>query len=123
MFSMLTMSVNRSMLINEMNRVGHESNYYALTVAQESIDELRWVKTEGDLDAELNTYPKTINYKNDTDQVGSIPFRVDIDKTTSVIENDDVRTIELVIKVQSDYGIGGEESNPVQLLFTKSFLK
>lgn len=123
MFSMLTMSVNRTLLMNEMNRVGHESNYYALSVAQESIDELRWVKTEADLDAELNTYPKTINYKNDTDQVGSIPFRVDISKTTSVIENDDVRTIELVINVQNDYGIGGEGSNPVQLLFTKSFLK
>lgn len=123
MFSMLTMSVNRTLLMNEMNRVGHESNYYALSVAQESIDELRWVKTEADLDAELNTYPKTINYKNDTDQVGSISFRVDISKTTSVIENDDVRTIELVINVQNDYGIGGEGSNPVQLLFTKSFLK
>jgi hypothetical protein len=123
MFSFLTMSVNRTLLMNEMNRVGHESNYYALTVAQESIDELRWVKTEGDLDAELDTYPKTINYKNDTDQDASIPFNVDINKTTSVIETDDVRSIELVINVSSDYGIGGEGSSPVKLQFTKSFLK
>jgi hypothetical protein len=92
-------------------------------VAQESIDELRWVKTEGDLDAELDTYPKTINYKNDTDQDASIPFNVDINKTTSVIETDDVRSIELVINVSSDYGIGGEGSSPVKLQFTKSFLK
>jgi|GEM_PF-1227817 hypothetical protein len=123
MFSFLTMSVNRTLLTNEMNRVGHESNYYALTVAQESIDEMRWVKTEADLDAELNTYPKTINYKNDTDNDASIPFNVDISKTTSAIETDDVRSIELVINVSSDYGIGGEGSNPVQLQFTKSFLK
>lgn len=123
MFSLLTLSVNRTLLTNEMNRVGHESNYYALTVAQESIDEFRWVKTEPELDAELDTYPKTINYKNDTDQDASIPFRVNINKTTSVIETDDVRTVELVINVQNDYGIGGEGSNPIQLLFTKSFLK
>ncbi|HKL14259.1 MAG TPA: hypothetical protein VJ915_01420 [Balneolaceae bacterium] len=123
MFSFLTLSVNRTLLTNEMNRVGHESNYYALTVAQESIDELRWVKTEAELDAELDTYPKTINYKNDTDQDASIPFSVNINKTTSVIETDDVRTIELVINVQNDYGIGGEGSSPIQLLFTKSFLK
>ena len=123
MFSFLTMSVNRSLLMNEMNRTGHKSNYYALTVAQESIDELRWVKTEADLDAELATYPKTVNYKNNTDADGSIPFNVDISKTTSAIDNDDVRTIEMVIDLESDYGIGGEGSSPVQLQFTKSFLK
>ena len=123
MFSFLTMSVNRSLLINEMNRTGHESNYYALTVAQESIDELRWVKTEADLDAELATYPKTVNYKNDSDNVGSIPFTVDINKTTSIIDNDDIRTVDMVINVENDYGIGGEGSKPVQLQFTKSFLK
>ena len=123
MFSFLTMSVNRSLLMNEMNRTGHESNYYALTVAQESIDELRWVKTEAELDAELAIYPKTINYKNNSDKDGSVPFNVDINKTTSVIDNDDVRTVEMVINVESDYGIGGEESKPVQLQFTKSFLK
>jgi len=123
MFSFLTLSVNRTLLTNEMNRVGHESNYYALTVAQESIDELRWVTTEAELDAELDTYPRTINYKNDSDEDASIPFSVNINKTTSVIETDDVRTVELVINVQNDYGIGGEGSRPIQLLFTKSFLK
>lgn len=81
------------------------------------------MKTEADLDDELNDYPKTINYKNDTDQEGSIPFRVDINKTKSVIENDDVTTVELVINVLSDFGIGGAGSNSVWLLFTKSFLK
>ena len=123
MFSFLTLSVNKTLLMNEMNRVGHESNYYALTVAQEQIDELRWVKSEANLDAELDDYPKLVNYKNDSDQDASIPFDVDINKTTSVIETDDVRTIELVINVQNDFGIGGEGSNPVQLLFTKSFIK
>lgn len=123
MFSFLTMSVNRTLLMNEMNRTGHESNYHALTVAQESIDELRWLKTEADLDAELVTYPKTIEYKNDTSEDASIPFSVDINKTTSVVDNDDIRAVELVINVSSDYGIGGEGSNPVQLKFTKSFLK
>ena len=123
MFSFLTMSVNRTLLMNDMNRVGHDSNYYALSVAQESIDELRWVRSEADLDSELNEYPKTIEYKNDSDQSGSIPFEVDINKTTSVIENDDICTIELEIEVRSDFGIGGESSSPVQLLFTKSFAK
>lgn len=123
LFSILTLSVNNTLLLNEMNSVGHESNYYSLTVAQESIDELRWINSEAELDAQLNTYPKIINYKNDTDQVESIPFNVDIDKTTSVIETDDVRSIELLVNVQNDYGIGGEGSNPVQLRFTKSFRK
>lgn len=123
MFSFLTMSVNRTLLMNDMNRMGHDSNYYALSVAQESIDELRWVRSEADLDAVLNEYPKVIEYKNDSDQSGSIPFEVDINKTTSAIDNDEIRTIELRIDVQSDYGIGGEGGNPVQLMFTKSFVK
>lgn len=123
MFSFLTLSVNRTLLMNEMNRVGHESNYYALTVAQESVDELRWVNTEADLDAELNDYPKTVNYKNDSSKDASMPFTVDITKTTSVMDNDDIRSVELLVSVSSDYGIGGEGSNPVQLRYTKSFIK
>jgi hypothetical protein len=123
MFSFLTLSVNRTLLMNEMNRVGHETDYYALTVAQESVDELRWVNTEADLDAELNDYPKTINYKNDSSKDASIPFTVDITKTTSVMDNDDIRSVELLVSVSSDYGVGGEGSNPVQLRYTKSFVK
>lgn len=123
MFSFLTLSVNRTMLMNEMDRVGHESSYYALTVAQESLDELRWVNTEADLDAELNDYPKTVQYKNDSSKDASIPFTVNITKTTSAMDNDDIRSVELAIDVSSDYGVGGEGSRPVQLRYTKSFLK
>lgn len=123
MFSFLTMSVNRTLLMNEMNRTGHETNYYALSVAQERVDELRWIRSESDLDAELATYPKIVEYRNDSDQDGSIPFTVDIRKSTSGIENDDIRSVDLLVEVSSDYGVGGENSPPVQLAYTKSFLK
>lgn len=123
MFSMLTLSVNRTQMVNEMNRTGNETNYYALSVAQESIDGMRWLKSETELDNELSTYPKVVNYKKESDDDVSIPFTVDINKTTSVFDNDDVRSVELVISVDNDYGVGGEGSNPVQLQFTKSFLK
>lgn len=123
MFSFLTMSVNRTLLMNDMNRVGHETNYYALSVAQESIDELRWITTEADLDSELATYPKIVKYKNDSDSGGAIPFEVDINKTTSAIENDDIRSVDLIIQVSSEFGVGGENSSPVRLAYTKSFVK
>ena len=123
MFSFLTMSVNRTLLMNDMNRMGHETNYYALSVAQESIDELRWINSEMNLDAELANYPKIMEYKNDSGSDGAIPFEVDINKTTSVIENDDVRSVDLIIQVSSEFGVSGENSPPVQLAYTKSFVK
>lgn len=109
--------------MNDMNRVGHETDYHALSVAQERIDELRWIRSESDLDQELNEYPKTIQYKIDSDVSGTIPFDVDINKTTATIENDDIRSVELRIDVSSDFGVGGEGGNPVHLIFTKSFIK
>ncbi|REL24798.1 hypothetical protein DYD21_16690 [Rhodohalobacter sp. SW132] len=123
MFSFLTMSVNRTILMNEMNRVGHQTDYYALSVAQETIDEIRWIRSESALNQKLNEFPKVIEYRADSDQAGSIPFTVDLFETTASIENDDIRSIELRIDVSSDFGIGGEGGNPVQLLFTKSFVK
>lgn len=123
MFSFLTMSVNRTLLMNDMNRMGHETNYYALSVAQERVDELRWINTESELDSELSTYPKTLHYKNDSDSDGSIPFDVDINKVTSEIENDDIRSVDLAINVSSDFGVGGEGGPPVRLMYTKSFIK
>lgn len=123
MFSFLTMSVNRTILMNEMNRVGHQTDYYALSVAQETIDDIRWIRSESALNQKLNEFPKVIEYRSDSDQAGSIPFTVDLFETTASIENDDIRSMELRIDVSSDFGIGGEGGNPVQLLFTKSFVK
>lgn len=123
MFSMLTLSVNRTLLMNDLNLVGHEINYYALSVAQEEVDEIRWLRSEADLDQRLSDYPKMVNYQTDSGQSGTLPFNVDITKGTAIIENDEIRTIQLSIKVSSDYGVGGEGGNPVQLAFIKSFIK
>lgn len=123
MFSFLTMSVNRTMLMNDLNKDGHESNYYALTVAQERIDEVRWLQNETELNQYLNEFPKTIEYDHDTDQQGGIPFEVDITEQTTALDNDDVRSVELQIDVTSDYMIGGRKGNPVRLFVTKSFVK
>jgi len=123
MFSMLTLSVNRTLLMNDMNRIGHDTNYYALSVAQEEVDEFRWLRSEAELDQRLTDYPRIVNYRTDSDQAGALPFTVDITKGTAIIENDEIRTIQLSVNVTSDYGVGGEGGSPVQLAFTKSFIK
>lgn len=123
MFSFLTMSVNRTMLMNDLNKDGHESNYYALSVAQERIDEVRWLQNETQLNQYLDEFPKTIEYDHDSDQPGGVPFEVDITQNTTMLDNDDIRSVELQIDVTSDYMIGGREGNPVRLFVTKSFVK
>ena len=123
MFSMLTMSVNKTMMMNNMNRVSHDSNYYALSVAQEHVDDVRWIGSEADLDQYLSEFPKTVEYREDSDRDGSIPFIVDISKSTSEIENDEIRSVRLQLDIRSEYMAGGEDGNPVQLFLTKSFIK
>ncbi len=123
MFSFLTMSVNRTMLMNDLNKDGHESNYYALSVAQERIDEVRWLQNQTQLNQYLDEFPKTIEYDLDSDQPGGIPFEVDITQHTTALENNDIRSVELQIDVTSDYMIGGRKGNPVRLYVTKSFVK
>lgn len=123
LFSFLMMSVNRTILMNDRSSLDHEVEYYALAVAQERVDELRWVTSESELDSELASYPKTVLYYQDSDKSDAIPFTVDIQKKTAPFENHNIRSVELLIEVNSEYALAGNAGQPVQLAFTKSFVK
>ncbi|NBC26508.1 MAG: hypothetical protein GVY08_06585 [Bacteroidetes bacterium] len=123
LFSFLMMSVNRTILMNDRSSLDHEIEYYALAIAQERVDELRWVTSESELDSELASYPKTIMYSRDSGTADAIPFIVDIEKNTAPFENHNIRSVELLIGVNSEYALDGTTGEPVQLAFTKSFVK
>lgn len=123
LFSFLMMSVNRTILMNDRSGLDHEIEYYALAIAQERVDELRWVTSESELDSELASYPKTIMYNQDSGTADAIPFIVDIEKNTAPFENHNIRSVELLIGVNSEYALDGTTGKPVQLAFTKSFVK
>lgn len=59
-FSLLSLHTNRMLQMNNRLQLNAEIEYNAVAVAQDQIDQIRWMRTESDFVSHQNTFPKEV---------------------------------------------------------------
>lgn len=121
LFSILSLQVNRSLLINNITSDRAEIDYLAVSAAQEVIDDIRSITSEADLVSFADNYPMVVNYSTNSQSASSVPLNVDVNVTAGVFDNDHISSFQITVEVSSVYMTTGEDGRPIILSISKSF--
>lgn len=124
-FSILTLQVNKMFLKSETSSLEGEVEYNAIAVAQDYVDQMRWMSSEFELNQFVADFPKTINAK--TGQGTTLPYYVEIDVQNESISGSNVKNRHIYVTVRSSYLGEGQDAtvddnNYVKVDFVKSFV-
>lgn len=121
-FSLLTIQTNRMFQINNRIQINSEIEYNAISVAQDQIDKLRWIKNEGDFNSFVNDFPKDIPMAFEEE---TLYFNVDIQAKDANIPGSNIINKHITVSVTNKYLKTNESEDPgstaVKLEFIKSF--
>jgi hypothetical protein len=121
LFSILSLQVNRSLLINNIASDTAEIDYLAVSAAQEVIDDVRSITSEADLVSFADNYPMVVNYSTNSQSASSVPLNVDVNVTSGVFDNGHITSFQVTVEVSSVYMTTGEDGRPIILSISKSF--
>ena len=120
-FSTLSLHVNRTMLQNNLISDRAEADYHAVTVAQEILEEIRWITSASDLNDFADDYPMVVNFTTDTESGNFIPYNVDLNLANGPYNDDNVTSFFVSLEISSEYMTSGDQGRPISLTVTKSF--
>jgi hypothetical protein len=120
-FSTMSLHVNRTMLQNNLLSDRAEVDYHAVTVAQEIMEEIRWITSAADLIDFADDYPMVVNFTTDTESGNFLPYNVDINLTNGPYDDENVTSYFVTLEISSEYMTSGEDGSPITLTITKSF--
>lgn len=109
---------------SEKSALEGEVEYNAIAVAQDHIDQIRWMTSESELNQFVGNYPKMINAE--TGSGTTLPYYVEIDVSNESISGSSVKNRHIIVTVRSSYlGWGKDptvdDNNYVKKNFIKSF--
>lgn len=122
-YSMLSMQTSRMFQLNNRVQIKAEIEYNAVSIAQNEIDQLRWVKNEEDFDNYVDDFPteKFLAVGND-----SLVYTVNINSSNINIPGSNITNKNVTVTVTNEYlnNINGENSDDhfVKLQLIKSFV-
>lgn len=122
-YSMLSMQTSRMFQLNNRVQINSEIEYNAVSIAQNEIDQLRWVKNEEDFDNYVDDFPteKFLTVGNDT-----LVYTVDVNSSNINIPGSNITNKNITVTVTNEYlnNINGENSDDhfVKLQLIKSFV-
>ena len=120
-FSTLSLHVNRTMLQSNLISDRAEADYHAVTVAQEILEEIRWITSASDLNDFADDYPMVVNFTTDTESGNFIPYNVDLNLANGPYNDDNVTSFFVSLEISSEYMTSGDQGRPISLTVTKSF--
>jgi len=121
LFSILSLQVNRSLLINNITSDRAEIDYLAVSAAQEVIDDIRSITSEADLLSFADNYPTVVNYSTNSQSASSVPLNIDVNVAAGVFDNGHITSFQVTVEVSSVYMTTGEDGSPIILAISKSF--
>lgn len=121
LFSVMSLQVNRTLLINNIISDSAEIDYLAVTAAQGIIDDVRSITSEDDLFSFADDYPLMLNYSVNNQTASSIPLNVDVTIESGKFDIGDISSFQVNVKVNSVYMTTGENGRPIILSINKSF--
>lgn len=115
-FSLLSIQTSRLFQMNTQMQMEAEIEYNAISVAQNQIDKMKWIKTQSKLNAFANAFPKKmpLPVKDDT-----LYYNTDVRIQDMTIAGSTVQNKKVTVSVTNKYLQMG--SNTVKLQFVKSF--
>jgi hypothetical protein len=120
-FSLLTIQTNRMFHIYNRIQVNSEVEYHAISVAQEIVDKIQWMK-EQEFNSYKNTFPKEVPVVFDEE---TLYFNVDL--TTAPVENPtldadgNVQNTKITLTVTNEYLKTTNGDRFIKFEFMKSF--
>lgn len=111
LFSLLTLNVSRTLVLNSKDLAENEVEYQGVTVAQSIIDEAKW-KNKGDfIDLDGNS---------DKENIEGVDYNFELEVDPINVEGTDGDDYELTVSVGSNY-FNSEEDYPIKLTYIRSF--
>jgi hypothetical protein len=123
LFSVHILSVNRSIVVGEVNQTNNTVEYYGITLVQEMVDQVRWKNDETEFLDYADEFPKYLDYHVDSDNNEKIEFLVDMDVTNHTLSNSEVNVYDVLINVKSEYLHEGNDGKGLGMKITKTFIK
>lgn len=121
-FSLLSLQTNQIFNLNERIQLNSELEYNAVSIAQDQVDQIRWIGTQTQLNNYVSTFPQTksLAIENDT-----LFYNVDVTSSNMSLPNSNVTNQKITITVTNDFlkthtnDAAGQRS--VKLQYFKSF--
>lgn len=121
LFSILSLTVNKTMLMNDKLRTGTEVEYYGLTVAQEIVGEIRMAGSLEELEDYVDSHSGVADYYPDASGENPLSFDIDIEMEQNNLASDDIDTYEITVEVSSEYFTSSGANNSIALSLSRSF--
>lgn len=121
-FSLLSLQTNRLFQLNNRIQLNGELEYNAVSIAQDEIDQIRWIKSESAFNDHLSTYPKQVPLIIDDD---TLQYDVDINSTSTTIPGSSLNDKKVSITVSNEFLKTNSDDDPgerfIRLQYIKSF--
>lgn len=122
-FSMLSLQATRMLVQSDQLQVESEIEYNAVALAQDFIDQIKWVDSEAELDAKIASFPKSVD-ANIGD--GTLTYYVSFDVHDIIIPDSNVNNKLVTVSIKNKYlgrnaETDEESSVTIQQNFVKSF--
>lgn len=121
-FSLLSLQTNRLFQLNNRIQVNGELEYNAVSIAQDEIDQLRWIKSESAFNSHLASYPTQVPLVIDND---TLQYDVDITSSTMTIPGSSLNNKKVSVTVSNEFLKTNSDDDPgerfIRLQFIKSF--
>lgn len=121
-FSLLTLQTNQMFQMNNRLQINGEIEYNGISIAQDQIDQMRWIQSESDFNDYVSTFPDSVPL---TIQGTTLYYNVDIAAADISIPGSNVENKRVTVSVTNDFlkNSANNSSNDrsVQLEFIKSF--
>lgn len=122
-FSMLSLQASRTFQLNNLVQINAEIEYNAVSIAQNEIDQIRWIKSASVFNSHVNSFPKQVPLivENDT-----LWFTVELEASDFSIPNTDVTNKKVTVTVYNEYLKTNRNDSAgdrfIQLQYIKSFV-
>lgn len=120
-FSLLSLHTNRMLQMNSRMQINAEIEYNAVSIAQDQIDQIRWIRTESEFISHQNSFPKEVELNANGTQ---LVFDVDLSSEDITIPDSNVENKRVTVSVTNQYLILNETEDGKQAVsfqFIKSF--
>lgn len=122
-FSMLSMQAARMMVQSDQLQVEAEIEYNAVALAQDFIDQIKWVDTEAELNAKIASFPQSVDTPIGN---GTLTYYVDFDIQDAPLPDSNVENKIVTVSIKNKYlgrNTATDEASSVtiQHQFLKSF--
>jgi len=118
-FSLLSIQTSRLFQMDTQKQIEGEIEYNAVSIAQDQIDKLKWIKSKAAFNNFKSTFPKQINLSIEGD---SLQYNATLNVKDISIPGSSVVNKKVTVSISNDFmQQGNTQSKSVKLQYVKSF--